>query len=351
LYPYIPACNKQGKCTAVILKFTPEQLQKDNGRAFDYLYHVEIGQSKAVSGVEEAINSQGEKLIIATIDEETVLNSFYEKLVENKKTILEVACGLGVVFGLLLAFFGKKVMNVLLFVGGFSVTALVVNFWEYPGKINMNSIGGQDFKRDLALVVGAGLSAGILVARAQKIFLCLFLGLIGVGAGAYFWYFVLNENETLILVMFGVIAAGILFSLAEFLLKNYKEVTALSTAFYGAAIFGLSILAYFGVNITKQGFALELEDLSARKMMFIFWLSFFLLIYGVKYQLGIKGRRKRIAAQGKEKGAAGGVRTAADIVAGVQKAANAEDTKKQELPQKLKNANLPPGKPGKRKSR
>jgi len=150
------------------------------------------------------------------------LNSFYEKLVENKKTILEVACGLGVVFGLLLAFFGKKVMNVLLFVGGFSVTALVVNFWEYPGKINMNSIGGQDFKRDLALVVGAGLSAGILVARAQKIFLCLFLGLIGVGAGAYFWYFVLNENETLILVMFGVIAAGILFSLAEFLLKNYK---------------------------------------------------------------------------------------------------------------------------------
>jgi len=38
-----------------------------------------------------------------------------------------------------------------------------------------------------------------------------------------------------------------------------REVTALSTAFYGAAIFGLSILAYFGILMREKDLEINLN--------------------------------------------------------------------------------------------
>jgi len=98
------------------------------------------------------------------------------------------------------------------------------------------------------------------------------------------------------------------------------------------------------LTITKQGFDIDDTYLGARRMMFIFWGSFFLLIYGVKSQLGIKGRRISRTQQGNQGKGVAGAKTA-PAAGDAQNAA----PKKQELPEKLKNIKPKAMKAGKRK--
>jgi len=301
LYSYIPDCNKEGKCTAIILKFTPEQLQIDDGKVYEYIYRKELGESKAISHVEEAIMKNGDKLIIATSDEETILREFYRAFAENKSKVLGVACGLGVLYGLILSFFGKKILNPILFVVGFAVTALVVNFMVYPARLSEYYLGegiNANSLLNVALVLGSGLSAGILAVKAQKIGVCLFFIAVGAALSIYVYFLALVDIGLVFWVIFFLLVAGTLYRLIRAVLNNYQSAAAFATSLFGGILVPVSIYLYFALDVSEQGF--DVKPITSRNRMLLFWVGVFLVVYGTKVQLGIKRKRKGVQGpQGK----------------------------------------------------
>jgi len=214
---------------------------------------------------------------------------------------LGVACGLGVLYGLILSFFGKKILNPILFVVGFAVTALVVNFMVYPARLSEYYLGegiNANSLLNVALVLGSGLSAGILAVKAQKIGVCLFFIAVGAALSIYVYFLALVDIGLVFWVIFFLLVAGTLYRLIRAVLNNYQSAAAFATSLFGGILVPVSIYLYFALDVSEQGF--DLKPITSRNRMLLFWVGVFLVVYGTKVQLGIKRKRKGVQGpQGK----------------------------------------------------